>query len=258
MISRLIFLAGALAGLSFSDTLLLRSGSSVNGRYAGGDTRQIKMLVGDHVETYQLEEVTRIEFGSGGERLSERGAVRSDRNDAPLPPPPPDNGAEIPANTNLIVRMIESVDSQHDAVGKTFRASIDEPVVVNGQTVIPRGAEVTAKLINQTASGRFEGRASLTLDLTQIQINGRMVDILTSEVTQASRSRGTRTAETVGGGAAVGALLGGVFGGAKGLAIGVVSGAALGAGAEVATKGAKVKIPAETRLSFLLQHPVRY
>ena len=254
MIPRLIVLAGALAGFSFGDTLYLRSGSSINGRYAGGDTRQIRILVGDHIETYQLDEVTRIEFAAtSGARFEDR---RGDQ--APPPSAVPNYAGEIPVNTNLIVRLIDNVDSERDAIGKTFRASIDEPVVLNGQTLVPKGAAVTAKLVNQSLSGRFEGRASLTLDLTQIQVNGRMVDIVTSEVTQASGSRTSRTVKTVGGGAALGALLGGVFGGAKGLAIGAVSGSALGAGAQVATKGEKVKIPAETRLSFLLQTAVRY
>ena len=111
--------------------------------------------------------------------------------DAEAPPPPA--SLEIPSGTVLVVRMIDSVDSERDSTGKTFRASIDEPVVVNGQTVIPRGADVTAKLVDERQSGKFEGRAVLTLDLMQIMINGRMVDVTTSEVSQSSSSRGSRS-----------------------------------------------------------------
>ncbi|MBV8817619.1 MAG: hypothetical protein JO022_04625, partial [Acidobacteriaceae bacterium] len=236
--------------------LYLRSGSTLNGRYAGGDTRQVRMLVGDHVETYQLEDVLRIEFTDHADRSP---GLREGRNpDETAPPPPPPAENEIPVNTNLIIRMIDPVNSERDNVGQTYRASIDEAVVVNGQVVLPKGAPVTAKLVNQTESGRFTGRASLTVDLTQIQVNGRMVDIATSEVTQASGARGSKTAKTVGGGAALGAIIGGVIGGGKGAGVGALSGGALGAGYEVVTKGEKVKIPAETRLSFLLQQPVRY
>lgn len=290
MLLRSSILFCTLIPLTFGDTLYLRSGATIQGNYAGGDTRQVKFLVGDRVETYRIGEVQRVEFGGGTDnppadnaavstpppppRYRDEGTRQADsrppdsrppdsrpaeRFDRATPPPP--EGAypavEIPAGTNLVVRMIDSVDSERDSVGKTFRASIDEPVVVNGQTVIPRGADVVAKLVNQAESGKFQGRTSLTLDLMQIQINGRMVDITTSEVTQASGSRGNRTAKTVGGGAAVGAILGGIFGGGKGAAIGAASGGALGAGAEVATKGQKVKIPSETRLSFLLQQPLR-
>lgn len=275
MLLRGSILVCALVSLSYGDTLYLRSGATIQGNYAGGDTRQVKFVVGDHIETYQIGEVQRVEFGgvssnnSPGDTVStppppapryrEEGSRPPERFERPAPPPP--EGAypavEIPAGTNLVVRMVDNVDSERDSVGKTFRASIDEPVVVNGQTVIPRGADVVAKLVNQEESGKFQGRSALTLDLMQIQINGRMVDITTSEVTQASGSRTNRTAKTVGGGAALGAILGGIFGGGKGAAIGAASGGALGAGAEIATKGQRVKIPSETRLSFLLQQPLR-
>ena len=272
MFLRLAALASALLTAGFADTLYLRSGATVQGSYAGGDTRQVKIVVGDHVETYPIEEVNRLEFGAGAAARSgdavQSGAVSSStpppryqdqgmRADRATPPQDTNAALDVPAGTNLVVRMIDNVDSERDNVGKTFRASIDEPVVVNGQTVIPRGADVVAKLVNQRESGKFSGTTSLTLDLMQIQVNGRMVDIATSEVTQASGSRGSRTAKTVGGGAAVGAILGGIFGGGKGAAIGAASGGALGAGAEVMTKGQRVKIPSETRLSFLLQQPLR-
>lgn len=278
----------ALAVCCFADTLYLRSGATIQGNFAGGDTRQVRFVVGDHVETYRVEEVQRVDFGDAGSAQTSSNYAPPANNYPPQPPPqsqypapqgnypppqppadpntpaattpPPDAyaaGFEIPAGTNLVVRMIDSVDSDRDQVGKTFRASIDEPVVVNGQTVIPRGAEVIAKLVNQTESGHLTGHTSLTLDLARVRVNGHMVDVITSEVTQAGSSRGARTAKTVGGGAAVGAILGGIFGGGKGAAIGAASGGALGAGAEVVTKGQKVKIPSETRLSFLLQHPLR-
>jgi hypothetical protein len=270
-------IAASLAFLTFAyaDTLILKSGATVQGNYAGGDTRHVKIVVGDHVETYALDEVSRLEFGGGASRsysatpatssVSEP-PVRTERRYAETPPPPPaapsnstssNAGVEIPSGTVLVVRMIDSVDSDRDRTGKTFRASIDEPVVVNGQTVIPRGADVVAKLVDERQSGKFEGRAVLTLDLMQIAIDGRMVDVTTSEVTQSSNSRGSRTAKTVGGGAVLGAILGGIVGGGRGAAIGATSGAAVGGGAQVMTHGQRVKIPSETRLSFTLQNPIR-
>lgn len=276
----------SLIPLAFADTVYLRSGAAIQGSYAGGDTRQIKIVVGDRIETYRIEEVSRLEFGGpeagalpapryDGPRGAQSGAepaprypqpapryqdqgLRNDRNVPPPPPEPYTSGLEVPAGTNLVVRLIDSVDSDRDSMGKTFRASIDEPVLVNGQTVLPRGADVVVKLVDQKESGKFSGRTSLTLDIVQIMINGRMVDVNTSEVTQASGSRTTRTAQTVGGGAIVGAILGGIFGGGKGAAIGAASGGTLGAGAEVLTKGQRVKIPSETRLSFALQQPLRF
>jgi hypothetical protein len=269
MVLRLATASLAFLTFALADTLILKSGATIQGNYAGGDTRHVKIVVGDHVETYSLDEVSRLEFGGGGAKSynpapaatpSEPG-LRSERRYTEPPPPsanPPSNyGVEIPSGTVLVVRMIDSVDSDRDSTGKTFRASIDEPVVVNGQTVIPRGADVVAKLVDERQSGKFEGRAVLTLDLMQVMINGRMVDVTTSEVSQSSSSRGSRTAKTVGGGAVLGAVLGGIVGGGRGAAIGATSGAAVGGGAQVLTHGQRVKIPSETRLSFTLQNPIR-
>lgn len=268
MFFRIVAASAALMTFGFADTLILRSGTTIQGNYAGGDTRHVKIVVGDHVESYSLDEVSRMEFGGGAQgyqrsapppepNTSPDAGFRTERKYVETPPPPAYNSAEIPAGTVLVVRLVDGVDSDRDTMGKTFRASVDEPVVVSGQTVIPRGADVVAKLVDERQSGKFEGRAVLTLDLMQVMINGRMVDISTSDVSQSSGSRGSRTAKTVGGGAVLGAILGGVFGGGKGAAIGATSGAALGGGAQVLTHGQRVKIPSETRLSFTLQTPIR-
>jgi hypothetical protein len=167
-------------------------------------------------------------------------------------------GIQIPAGTPITVRMIESVDSRVAHLGQTFRASVDEPVLVNGQTVIPRGADALAKLVVDQQSGKFEGKTILTLALTDITINGQMIDTTTGNVSQASSSRGARTAKVVGGATALGAIVGALAGGGRGAAIGAASGAAVGGGAEILTKGQQVKIPSETRLNFTLQQPIQF
>ena len=73
-----------------------------------------------------------------------------------------------------------------------------------------------------------------------------MIDTTTGDVSQASSSRGARTAKVVGGTTALGAIIGALAGGGRGAAIGAASGAAVGGGAEVLTKGQQVKIPSET------------
>jgi len=152
--------------------------------------------------------------------------------------------------------MIDSIDSQRDPVGKLFRASLDEPVVdSNGNTIIPRGADVSVKLVDDKESGKLAGRTVLTLSLSQIMVNGRMVDINTVDVSEQSGSRTARSGKVIGGTAAVGAIIGAIAGGGKGAAIG--AGAGAGTVAEVATKGQRVHIPSETRLTFTLQDPVR-
>jgi uncharacterized protein YcfJ len=88
-------------------------------------------------------------------------------------------------------------------------------------------------------------------------VNGRMVDVRTEEVSRASASRTGKTGQVVGGTAALGAIIGAIAGGGKGAAIGAVSGAAAGGAVQVLTRGERVRIPSETRLTFVLQQSLR-
>jgi hypothetical protein len=181
------------------------------------------------------------------------------RPDASAPPPPPAMASgTLPAGTNLVIRMIESVDSETSRVGQTFRASMDQPVMVDGQTAIPRGADVVVKLVDAKDSGKLTGHADLTLALQSVSINGRFVEIDTQNINKESASQGEKTAKVTGGTAVVGAIIGAIAGGGKGAAIGAGAGAAAGAGSQVIMGGQRVRIPSETRLTFVLDNPARF
>lgn len=249
------------------------------------------MAIGDGVQTFDITTISSVRFGSAtsapagnSTAQSEKPATASaaskaDRAREPDPAPPvPSNAASgvssvspatrstaastakggitIPSGTALVVQMIDSVDSERDGLGQTFRASLDEAVVIDGQTAIPRNVDVVLKLVDDKQSGRLTGRTELTLDIQSITVNGRQYDVTTSEVTEASESRTGQTAKRTGGAAALGAVIGAIAGGGKGAAIGAVTGAAAGGAVQVLTKGPQVRIPSETRLTFNLQQPL--
>jgi hypothetical protein len=260
-----------------ADTLVLRNGATVQGTYIGGDARQVRIDQNGTVRSYDIGQVQSVIFSDNGYQPPPPAASSypapypnnrsNDRANYPTPPPPPPQslagntlpaaGITIPSDTSLTVRMIDSVNSDTSRLGETFRASLDEPVYVNGQVVIPRGVDVLTKLVTDQQSGKIEGRTVMTLALSTVTINGRPVDVTSSDVKTESSSRGARSAKVIGGATALGAIIGAVAGGGKGAAIGAGSGAAVGAGAEVLTSGQKVKIPSETRLTFRLQSPVQ-
>lgn len=166
-------------------------------------------------------------------------------------------GPLVPQGAEIVIRMTDDVDSQRDSVGKTYKASLAKDVVVDAATVIPVGADVTVKLVSDEKSGKITGKTVLTLDLTEIMVNGKMTKLDTNVVNQESSSRGKRSAGVIGGASALGAIIGAVAGGGAGAAIGAASGAAVGTGAQVMTKGQRVKIPSETKLTFTLQQPLQ-
>ena len=172
-------------------------------------------------------------------------------------PPPPRAPVELPAGTNISVRLIDAVDSSTASVGQTFRASVSDPLTYNGMTLVPRGADAVVKLVNAHDSGKVSGKADLTLALWSVKVEGRVVEVNTQTISKESDSgKGAKTATMAGGGAVAGAIIGAVAGGGKGAAIGAGAGAAAGTGVSAATKGPVVKLPSETMLTFSLENAV--
>ncbi|HTC93056.1 MAG TPA: BON domain-containing protein [Terriglobales bacterium] len=168
-------------------------------------------------------------------------------------PPPPPAPVTIPEGTTLSVDLIDSLSSESNKTGDTFRASLETPLVGDdGRVAIPAGSQVEGTVVDAKAAAHFAGNSNLALQLTRVTVGGKTYDITTSQWAKKGSGRGTRTAETIGGGAAVGALIGGLIGGGKGAAIGAGAGGAAGTGVQAATKGEAVKLPSETRLDFSL------
>ncbi len=286
MVKRTLLAVLTSASLLSADTLLLRNGSHIEGNFVSGDNHVVRFAVGTQVNSYDVGDIDTIRFAGQGNATSQNQGYAPP---PPMPPPmgapatgapgtqnqPPDGygapppnagmpptnvsaGLQVPAGTQIVVRLIDAVNSEKDSLGQTFRASVDQPVFVNGQTVIPRGADAIATLVDAQKSGKIQGRTVLTLDLKSVTVNGRPLDIVTTGVAESSSSRGKRSGEVIGGTAALGAIIGAIAGGGKGAAIGAGSGAAVGTAGQVLTSGQKVNVPAETRLTFTLQNPLTF
>jgi hypothetical protein len=152
--------------------------------------------------------------------------------------------------------MIDSIDSSRNKPGEEFVATLELPIKVGDREVAPRGADARVRLVDAQSAGRIEGRSDLKLELINMTINGVPYATKSGDYEQHGASRGTRSAETIGGGAVLGAVLGGIFGGGKGAAIGSIAGAGAGTARQVSTRGQQVKIPSETKLDFTLLNPV--
>jgi len=162
----------------------------------------------------------------------------------------------VPSGTNISVRLIDTIDSDRNQVGDTFRGTLDSPIYAEDQEVIPAGATVAGKVTQLENSGRFTGRPQIALELTGLSVNGRNYRIQTNQFTKQGSSQGSRTAKSVGGGAALGALIGAIAGGGKGAAIGAAAGAGAGGGVEAARGRQQIHLGSETRLSFSLANSI--
>ncbi len=167
--------------------------------------------------------------------------------------------AVLPPGTQLSVRTDEEINSQTGEEGRTYPASIAQDVLDrSGNVVIPRGSEADL-VVRRIDEGGTLNNGSLVLDLDSIRVNGRHYVVNAGNLRQGGANgigKNRRTAEMVGGGAALGTLIGAIAGGGKGAAIGALAGAAAGGGAQVLTKGKEIRVPAETVLNFRLDQPL--
>lgn len=246
-----------------ADTLQLRDGRVVQGRFLGGTQASVQFESNGKIDLYDVDQVISITFTGGPPASSENRTAPPPRDrdrdrDAGAPMANMqrnDSGVTVPAGTSLLVRMIDSVDSDKNHVGDRFRASLEQDLAVDGVIVARRGADVYGRLAEAKESGHFEGKSQLKLELTDILINAKLQPIMTGDYEVSGSSRGANTAKKVGVGAVAGTVIGAIAGGGKGAAIGAGVGAGAGAAVQVMTKGEQVHVPSETLLDFRIAQP---
>jgi len=247
-----------LTSAAWGDLLELKNGSLINGKFIGGNENQISFQVGSSVQKYDVADVASLKFGS------EKQAGFASPRPLTLRPSEAGTGADpqtttnvtIPAGTLISVRTIDDIDSTKNHPGDRFQASLEEPVVVDGNVVVAKNADVYGRLTESKKSGTFTGKSELQLELTGIVVNGQTLPLVTGEYELTGKSRGASTAKRTIGGAAVGGIIGAIAGGGKGAGIGAAVGGGAGAGSEIITKGDQVKVPTETLLDFTLEQDV--
>jgi hypothetical protein len=287
----LSLLLGAAAA---ADTLELKDGRVLQGRFLGGTQAVMRFEWNGEIKTFNVSDIVALTFTTNYHEQDNTPAPQppptSQDNSAP-PPAQPDNapplpdapaapapvtppsprsaaltsssgspaapGASVtlPSGQSLLIRMIDSVDSKKNNVGDVFHASLETDLLLNGALVARRGTDVYGKLDYAKEAGHFSGSAELELQLTSMVVDGQTYPLVSDDYTLKGKGRGGDTAKKVGGGAVLGAIIGGIAGGGPGAAIGAGVGGAAGAGVQVFTRGKEVKVPSETLLEFRLQQP---
>ena len=161
----------------------------------------------------------------------------------------------IPAGTRVLIRTIDALDSSKQKAGYRFTATLETNLQEEDVVVAPRGTTVYGRLAEASSAGRMAGSSQLTLELTDIVINGKDYPLLTSTYEVKGKGEGKKTAGKVIGGAGLGALIGGIAGGGKGAGIGALAGAAGGTAVAASKKGEQLQIPSESLLEFRLEQP---
>jgi hypothetical protein len=167
-----------------------------------------------------------------------------------------DRQVTVPAGTRILIRMIDSVDSREQTAGYRFTASLETNLQVGNVVVAPRGSTIYGRLASASSAGRILGSSELTLELTDLVIDGTAYPLITSAYEIKGSGKGSNTAKDVIGGTGLGALIGGLAGGGKGAGIGALAGAAGGTAIAAGRRGQQLLIPSESLLEFRLEQAV--
>jgi hypothetical protein len=214
-----------------ADTVTLKDGSRISGSVESGGN-QILIKTADGPLVKPVDEILSIQFGApAGART-----------------------VTLPIGTEIAVRTVDRIDSKTADKNKEYAASLDDPIVVDGATVVAANANAFLRVADARKAG-IVGRASLSIVLVAVTVNGKRVAVETGNVDSQSGSQAKRTATGAGVGAAAGAGIGAAAGGGLGAGIGAAAGAAGGAAVGV-LKGKSVDIGPETRFTYKLTQPV--
>lgn len=257
------FLVTVFALSASADTLELKDGRVLNGRYLGGTQTVMRFEINGEVRTFNTADIVALTFTGGSSSSAPPTApAPAPASAAAMAPAAPanlglnaDGSTTLPAGQSMLIRMIDSVDSAKNHVGDVFHASLETDLNVGNNLVAHKGTDVYGRLAESKEAGHLSGSAELQLELTRIVIDGKDYPLVSSDYDLKGKGRGSNTAKKVGGGAVAGAIIGALAGGGKGAAIGAGVGSAAGAGVQVFTRGQQVKVPSETLLEFRLQQP---
>ncbi len=228
------------AGAAFALTLLLvlpEAPAYAQRARAGGDGRG------------SVRSVNRNASGTGGSWSGRRTSGTTSRS--------------VSGNTSSRTTSVEgrggqtatgTVSSGTAQAGQRFQGNLDSDLVTDGRVVATRGTRVYGRVVAAQAGTGTGGAPQLTLELTDVEVGGRVVPLATEPVSFSGEAK--KAGKKVLGAAALGAGIGGMIDGGEGAAWGAGIGAVAGAAAATSSPGNQVAVAAGTALEFRLAQPL--
>jgi hypothetical protein len=164
----------------------------------------------------------------------------------------------IPAGTTLPIVLDTSVGSDTSRVEQPVHAHLARAIVVNGQTFVSEGSQVSGVVTDATRSGKVKGRAHVAVRFDTLVPRGddQRYAIRTSSVGRTAPATKKKDALEIGAPAAGGALIGGLIGGKKGALIGTAAGGGAGTAVVLSTRGKEVHMGRGAAMTLRLTAPV--
>jgi len=233
-----LFLSAVLllwAAAARADTLELRNGTVLAGKYLGGTADLVRFETSAGLQIVEYSQIKNMSVSPPA---------------APVPVAAPvalPAAVTLPAGTTIMVQMMDSVSSR-STPGSSFTTKLAYDLGANGVVAVRAGTVVYGKVQSASQAGRLRGKSTLDVRLTQMVPNGSAIPLLTSSYVQAGENEGRKTVAAAGAGAIIGNNAnGGGHGG---------GGAAWGVGLAALKPGQTLTIPPGALVEFTLQQPV--
>ncbi len=234
----LIVMVFSLYSLVNGDTLALRNGLTLEGKFKGASEKTIKFEISGKVQEIAISEVKSITFAPPPAQPKSATASGSAAVAAKA-----GTVAEIPAGTKLLIKTTGPISTAQNGKGSTVEAVLETDLKVNGVVVAPKGSKVYGTVV-ESIGGRRIGLQRIMINFDRLVIDGQPVPVNTGTV-GAEGGRGA-AAKMVGAGALIGAAAGDAG-----------KGAAVGAGLALLAGGRHIQIPAGTKIELKLMEPVK-
>ena len=172
----------------------------------------------------------------------------------PVPTPKP---KVVPSGTALAIVLEQELSTKTARPEDPVVASLADDVTVDGEVLLPKGAEVHGSVVSSVRSGRTKGRARIVVAFTEVRVNSRSYPIEATGFDVTAGSSKGKDAKIAGGAAAAGVLIGAIAGGGSGAVKGGLIGGAAGGAAVLATRGVEVELKAGSEYKIELKKSLR-
>jgi hypothetical protein len=247
-------IAGMIVAAAFalfaSDTITLRDGSVHYGTFLGSSGQMVTIDEKGTRQTFDLRQVRSIQFDP---MMTSSTAARAGQNTARGPASGANpGGAMIPSGSAFVVRTNARIQSDTASTGRFYSATVERDVTDRSRhVVIPRGS--TAQMVVRKISA---SRAPvLALGLQSVTVNGRTYRVSGQRIQRSGQGASKPAADLGGSAGSLGTVVRAVTNVGKG-AMGALTASEIVVTGRVFIGGKTVNVPAETTLTFRLDHPL--
>lgn len=224
-----------------ADTLVLKNGLTLEGKYKGGTETTIKFETSGAVQEVATAEIKSLTFSAPVEKAAAEGAA-DPAVVAATAEAVAASGTQIPAGTKIMIRTKEAISTASHQQGSKFTCELEADLNVDGKVVAPKGTPVYGTVL-ESIGGRRVGMQRIVVSFDKINLNNQLVAMVTDDV-GAEGGRGG-AARAVGAGALIGAAAGDAG-----------AGAAVGAGLALLAGGKHIQVPAETIVEVSIKQSI--